>query len=300
MAAGEAIASVGVFTYQARPEQCSTVRGFLVPRKTAREFWGGIDALGGQVAREGLGLTTARDVVTAPSNGFERGIEAGNAFEAGAGLGNLTVEAAVLAEGAGGIPRVSVSMNPAQAVAFAGTGTQGILPGGLTIAVAGGSSAPAAVPGFLMSQANKEVNGTQGEQGNHGPGKASRDPLPAEKSAAKQRRLEANKKAGDAWEEELIKKELPKTQHDVQPQITVKSKGPSGKKSRLDALGTDEAGAIRLTEGKASRSAPLTPNQKVVHPEIEVHGGTVVGKGKAPYVGGTEIPPTRVDLRRKP
>lgn len=70
---------------------------------------------------------------------------------------------------------------------------------------------------------------------------------------------------------------------------------------RLDALGTDTATSdIKLTDGKASATAPLTPNQTVVYPELEVSGGVVVGKGKPPYVGGTQIPPTKVDVIRKP
>ena len=56
---------------------------------------------------------------------------------------------------------------------------------------------------------------------------------------------------------------------------------------------------MRLTDGKASATAPLTPNQAIVYPELEVHGGTVVGNGKPPYLGGTVIPPTKVDVIRK-
>jgi hypothetical protein len=50
---------------------------------------------------------------------------------------------------------------------------------------------------------------------------------------------------------------------------------------------------------KASSTAPFTPNQTVVYPELELYGGTVVGRGKAPYIGGTNIPPTVVDVIRK-
>jgi filamentous hemagglutinin len=50
---------------------------------------------------------------------------------------------------------------------------------------------------------------------------------------------------------------------------------------------------------KASRTAPFTPNQRVVYPELELYGGIVVGKGKGPYIGGTNIPPTAVDVIRK-
>ena len=112
--------------------------------------------------------------------------------------------------------------------------------------------------------------------------------------------VRVNKAAGDAWENELLSNHLPKTQTHIQPQITIKSSGPSGKKVRLDAVGTDSTnGGVRLTDGKASATAPLTPNQTIVYPELELHGRTVVGKGKPPYTGGTLIPPTKVDVIRK-
>ena len=113
--------------------------------------------------------------------------------------------------------------------------------------------------------------------------------------------VQANKAAGDAWEAELIKNHLPKTQTNIQPQITIKSSGPSGKKVRVDAVGTDAStGGIKITDGKASPKAPLTPNQKIVYPELKVYGGTVVGKGKPHFLGGTPIPPTEVDIIRMP
>ena len=68
----------------------------------------------------------------------------------------------------------------------------------------------------------------------------------------------------------------------------------------LDALGEDMAtGATRLSDMKASSTAPFTPNQTVVYPELELYGGVVVGRGKVPCVGGTNIPPTAVDVMRK-
>jgi hypothetical protein len=110
-----------------------------------------------------------------------------------------------------------------------------------------------------------------------------------------------NKAAGDAWEAEGTDKILPKTQVNIQPQITVKSGGPSGLKVRLDAVGQDRTtGEIALSDMKASDTAPLTRNQTAVYPELETHGGVVVGKGKAPCVGGTPISPTQVSIIRRP
>lgn len=109
-----------------------------------------------------------------------------------------------------------------------------------------------------------------------------------------------NKAAGDAFEADVIANVLPKTQVNIRPQITIKSNGPSGLRVRLDALGDDVAtGTTRLSDMKASGTAPFTPNQTVVYPELELYGGVVVGKGKAPYTGGTKIPPTAVDVIRK-
>jgi hypothetical protein len=111
----------------------------------------------------------------------------------------------------------------------------------------------------------------------------------------------ANKAAGDAWEAEVLKDVLPKTQVNIQPQITVRSNGPSGLRVRLDALGERvESGQVAMSDMKASDTAPLTKHQKVVYPELETYGGTVVGKGKFPYVGGTQLPPGSVDIIRKP
>lgn len=114
----------------------------------------------------------------------------------------------------------------------------------------------------------------------------------------KAERLKANKAAGDAWEHEATAK-LSETQTNVQTQITIKSNGPSGLRTRMDAVG-QEGSKIKLSEFKASETAPLTKNQEIVHPELEQYGGTVSGKGKPPYVGGTQISPTHVDVIRKP
>ena len=61
----------------------------------------------------------------------------------------------------------------------------------------------------------------------------------------------------------------------------------------------NRAGLFRA-DMKASDAAPLTRNQTAVYPELETHGGVVVGKGKAPYLGGTPISPTRVSIIGKP
>ncbi|MDP9992345.1 YD repeat-containing protein [Variovorax boronicumulans] len=112
--------------------------------------------------------------------------------------------------------------------------------------------------------------------------------------------VQINRAAGEAYANDVIVNNLPKTQVDIQREVTVRSNGPSGLKTRLDAIGTDPiTNDPKLSEMKGSQTAPLTYNQSIAHPEIAIYGGTVVGKGKAPYVGGTQIPPTSVDVYRK-
>ena len=109
------------------------------------------------------------------------------------------------------------------------------------------------------------------------------------------RRGAANGKAFEA----VTKKGLVDAGHtDIAEQVTVKA--DNGVKTRVDFISKDSQGKVALTEAKASQTAPLTKNQTAAHPSIEQRGGTVVGKGKPGYVGGTKIPPTKVNVVRKP
>lgn len=67
---------------------------------------------------------------------------------------------------------------------------------------------------------------------------------------------------------------------------------------RPDFIGRDINGNIVLGEAKSSPTAPLTPNQRKAFPEIAQSGGLVVGKGKPGFPGGTQIPPTQVEIIR--
>ena len=99
----------------------------------------------------------------------------------------------------------------------------------------------------------------------------------------------------------MVDNTLPKTQTDIQKQITIKPNGTDTGNVRLDAVGKDAiTGEIKLTDAKASQTAPLTKNQVPGYKAIEANGGTVVGEGKPPYTRGTQIPPTQVDIIRKP
>jgi hypothetical protein len=107
--------------------------------------------------------------------------------------------------------------------------------------------------------------------------------------------LEKNKAAGAEFEDKTYDGFSEEMEESGQ-QLTVKT--DSGTRTRLDMIGRDKNGDINCVECKASDTAPLTRNQKRAFPEIERSGGTIVGKGKPGFPGGTVIPPTRVDIVR--
>jgi filamentous hemagglutinin len=107
--------------------------------------------------------------------------------------------------------------------------------------------------------------------------------------------LQRSKQVGAAWEEVAVARAAAE-QTNVVRQVTIRT--GSGVRTRIDIIGTDAAGSIRLTEAKSSATARLTPNQRAAFPEIAASGGTIVGKGKPGYPGGTQIPPTRVAICR--
>jgi len=117
------------------------------------------------------------------------------------------------------------------------------------------------------------------------------------KKSGKTETLAKNRESGRAFEKKSLGK-MKENNENVVEQITVKTQ--SGIKTRLDGVGVDKkTGEIVIEEYKASSTAPLTKNQKIAHPEIAGSGATVVGKGKEPFVGGIEIPPTKIKIIRK-
>lgn len=107
--------------------------------------------------------------------------------------------------------------------------------------------------------------------------------------------VQANKAAGDAFEQQVMG-QLQQTQSGVVQQVTVKTQ--SGVKTRIDLMGRDASGSIVCTECKASATASLTRNQAAAFPEIQQSGAVVVGKGKPGFPGGTQIPPSTVNIKR--
>jgi hypothetical protein len=91
--------------------------------------------------------------------------------------------------------------------------------------------------------------------------------------------------------------EAAKVERDVATELTVVTQ--SGVRTRLDQVGRSPTTLKPLPkEFKSSATAPLTPNQRKAFPEIEQTGATVVGKGKPGWPGGTQIPPTKVEVVR--
>jgi len=105
-----------------------------------------------------------------------------------------------------------------------------------------------------------------------------------------------NAEQGAAFEKQ-VGNGLQKTDESIASQVTLKT--PTGNKTRMDFLSKDKkTGKINATEAKSSETAPLTPRQTRSHPEIETSGATIVGKGKPGFPGGTQIPPTKVNVVR--
>lgn len=107
--------------------------------------------------------------------------------------------------------------------------------------------------------------------------------------------LEKNKTKGREFEDETYG-DYSSTRSQTGREVTVKTS--SGTRTRIDMMGREADGSISCVECKSSETAPLTPNQKVAFPEIEKSGAVVVGKGKPGFPGGTELPPTKVEIVR--
>ena len=98
--------------------------------------------------------------------------------------------------------------------------------------------------------------------------------------------LEKNRRRGAAFENKKFA-QFQKKYAEAQKQITVRT--PSGKRTRLDAIGLEKNGNVVIHEFKSSWTAPLRKNQEVAFAEILKHGATVVGRGKGIFTGGYSI-----------
>ncbi len=96
---------------------------------------------------------------------------------------------------------------------------------------------------------------------------------------------------------------LGQVQQNVKDQVSIVPYDSSGNpvdfRVRLDAVGMDDAGIIRLTDFKSSDTAGFTPNQQLGYSLLEQNGGIVVGdNGGKFYPVNTIINPTPVDIIR--
>ncbi|NQI71380.1 hypothetical protein HO594_09560 [Streptococcus suis] len=67
-------------------------------------------------------------------------------------------------------------------------------------------------------------------------------------------------------------------------------------KIRVDAIGFDEAGNIRIQEYTTAQSGLKSSRQNLLE-DLSKYGGTIVGAGKGDFVGGVEIPKgTQIDV----
>jgi len=109
--------------------------------------------------------------------------------------------------------------------------------------------------------------------------------------------VRARKAAGNAYED-VFENELRGDTNitGVGKEVTVQT--PDGARTRLDFIARDTEGTILCFECKSSATAPLTKNQRLAFPGIELDGATIVGKGKPGFPGGTQLPPTPVIIQR--
>lgn len=89
--------------------------------------------------------------------------------------------------------------------------------------------------------------------------------------------------------------------NDVETKITVETRNAAGEIQRiqLKAVGVDETGKIRIQDYTTAKDGLSIKRQDILD-NLSKYGGTVVGKGKGRFTGGTKIEPgTRIDVISK-
>lgn len=123
----------------------------------------------------------------------------------------------------------------------------------------------------------------------------------------KRERLAKSRKQGREWEEEILNKQR---RNLAIEQVTLEPFGPDGKpvknlktgknlEVRIDAVLLPEKSEhkIRLLEAKNGPKAPLTQNQRIGYPLLQMYGGRVVSS-KLQVRGYSTVPPTKVEIIR--
>lgn len=85
---------------------------------------------------------------------------------------------------------------------------------------------------------------------------------------------------------------------DVESNITIETRNTAGDVQRVQvkAIGFDEAGNIRIQD-YTTATGGLSVSRQALIEDLSKYGGTVVGKGKGAFTGGTEIKPgTQIDV----
>ena len=88
---------------------------------------------------------------------------------------------------------------------------------------------------------------------------------------------------------------------DVETKITVETRNAAGEIQRiqLKAVGVDETGKIHIQDYTTAKDGLSIKRQGILE-NLSKYGGTVVGKGKGRFTGGTKIEPgTRIDVISK-
>lgn len=124
---------------------------------------------------------------------------------------------------------------------------------------------------------------------------AGENPLPMPEWQKKVETLEKNK-ASSADFKATQTEEFNKVATNVEKRITIATNMDGEiKKVRVDAIGFDKNGKIRIQNYTASDK--LKPTRQAILDNISKNGGTIVGKGKGDFTGGVEIPKgTRIDV----
>jgi len=281
---GELLASPGVLTYNMLGAAGYTLSGNRPEYRQQWENWNAFTERIGTPTAERL-VTVAFEEAEQHVTDFTAAIERGDSLAAGHAMGGFVGQSIFMGESGS-----TVRVTPGAALQPVGGAP---IPVGGTVSVS--ASAPAAGV-FMSTPQNSSGIIKEGKDSTS----TAKESLPADKAKAKikrQQQLKANAQQGAAFEPKA-KQQFAKGKSNVREQVTIKS-NESGTKTRVDAIGVDEAtGQPALGEFKSSETADLTKNQAKAHPEIARSGGVVVGAGKPGFPGGTEIPPTATTVLR--
>jgi hypothetical protein len=270
---GEVLASPAVLTYHLTGTVLYGL-GVESHRETAESFFGAAEA----VAEKGP-VGTLVEGVTSQFERIKAAYERGDAFEMGAGGGNLVGQVAVATAGT---PKVNVTAAPALATA------EGVVlqAGRTTVAVTGGPSTVAAGI-WLSSNAGTEATTVQ----ENTPNKANQSPTKQEPAkAARGGRGPVEK--GRLGVEKSKAEALARGERLAGEEVTFEL--PSGRRTRSDVVTRIEQEQLKVREAKEGPTARLTEGQKEMQ-GAAAQGKAVIPRGKkAKQAGLTPGQPVKI------